>query len=372
MRKFFRSLALPLALHLAGRFAVAYLWRTSLKTARVRAHRLAGLAWLLWGRKNRSQVIANIAKALPAHEQETGQETEQGEEQKTEPRRGQATEVKATEVKATEVKATEVKATEAKAIARQSFALLLRNFADLGQTPRYSNRSLPLDERLLDPAIESLFATPTVWVTGHFAAWEAACGALARRVSVPCNFTARAFSDSWLTRQVATRRAIGAQRADGTATALFVRGGRGDFARALRGVLAGTESAVFFSDQRQVGATRVKLLNQEVWLADTAVRLALRSGAALVCFRALDDTEEKEAKKPATDRRKGRSGTTSPDRAMEVEFGPILLPPRKNQQSAKLDEAEVQALCQKLADWYSAEILRTPQSWLWTRKRFRL
>ena len=364
MRKFFRSLALPLALHLAGRFAVAYLWRTSLKTARVRAHRLAGLAWLLWGRKNRSQVIANIAKALPAREQETGQETEQ--------RRGQATEVKATEVKATEVKATEVKATEAKAIARQSFALLLRNFADLGQTPRYSNRSLPLDERLLDPAIESLFATPTVWVTGHFAAWEAACGALARRVSVPCNFTARAFSDSWLTRQVATRRAIGAQHADGTATALFVRGERGDFARALRGVLAGTESAVFFSDQRQVGATRVKLLNQEVWLADTAVRLALRSGAALVCFRALDDTEEKEAKKPATDRRTGRSGTASLDRAMEVEFGPILLPPRKNQQSAKLDEAEVQALCQKLADWYSAEILRTPQSWLWTRKRFRL
>ena len=184
MRKFFRSLALALALHLAGRFAVAYLWRTSLKTARVRAHRLAGLAWLLWGRKNRSQVIANIAKALPAREQETGQETEQGGEQKTEPRRGQATEVKATEVKATEVKATEVKATEvkateAKAIARQSFALLLRNFADLGQTPRYSNRSLPLDERLLDPAIESLFATPTVWVTGHFAAWEAACGALA-------------------------------------------------------------------------------------------------------------------------------------------------------------------------------------------------
>ena len=327
-----------LVLHLAARFAVWYLWKPSLGLARRRAGKLSRLAWVLWGRKNRQAVIANVKAALPPESFALG--------------------------------------TNPETIAQESFGLLLRNFADLGQTPRYFGRSLPVEEQILDPdpeALAKLFAEPTVWVTGHFAAWEAACGALARRVSVPCNFTARSFSDAWLTEQVSQKRRIGASRAGASPVeennrALFVRTGRGGLAGALRGVLRHRQAAVFFSDQRQVGGTKVKLLGQEVWLADTAVRLALRAGVGLVCFRAVDQATDK----------------TQPH-AIKLELGPILLPPRtgkpkpnpateaevQTEVQAEV-QAEVQVLCQKLADWYSQEILRSPACWLWTRNRFRL
>ena len=327
-----------LVLHLAARFAVWYLWKPSLGLARRRAGKLSRLAWVLWGRKNRQAVIANVKASLPPESFATG--------------------------------------TSPEAIAQESFGLLLRNFADLGQTPRYLGLSLPVEEQILDPdpeALAKLFAEPTVWVTGHFAAWEAACGALARRVSVPCNFTARSFSDAWLTEQVSQKRRIGASKTEASPVeentrALFVRTGRGGLAGALRGVLRHRQAAVFFSDQRQVGGTKVKLLGQEVWLADTAVRLALRAGVGLVCFRAVD-----QATGEATDKTEPHS--------IKLELGPILLPPRTDKPKphpATEDEvqnevqAEVQVLCQKLADWYSQEILRSPECWLWTRNRFRL
>ena len=340
-----------LVLHLAARFAVWYLWNPSLGLARRRAGKLSRLAWVLWGRKNRQAVIANVKASLPPESFATG--------------------------------------TSPEAIAQESFGLLLRNFADLGQTPRYLGKSLPVEEQILDPdpeALAKLFAEPTVWVTGHFAAWEAACGALARRVSVPCNFTARGFSDAWLTEQVSQKRRIGASKTEESTLeentveennrALFVRTGRGGLAGALRGVLRHRQAAVFFSDQRQVGGTKVKLLGQEVWLADTAVRLALRAGVGLVCFRAVD-----QATGEATDK---TTDKTEPH-SIKLELGPILLPPRtgkpkpnpateaevQTEVQAEV-QAEVQVLCQKLADWYSQEILRSPECWLWTRNRFRL
>ena len=296
-----------LGLHLAGRFAVWYLWHPSMAVGRGRAKRVSRLAWWCWGAKNRRAVVAGITQTL-------GQE--------------------------------KVAAT---AVGRESFALLLQNFADLGQTQAYIGRALPVEEKILDEAVVELFAQPTVWATGHFSAWEAACGALARKVSLPCNFTARGFSDPWLTARVSAQRRAGATPVAGASQALFVRRGRGGFAGALRGVLQGQESAVFFSDQRQVGAVKVQLLGQEVWFADTAVRLALRSGAGLACFRSFES-----------------AGTP---RQIVVEFGPVLCAPHSG---GREDQAEVEALCQKLADWYSGEILRAPEQWLWTRKRFSL